>query len=230
MSRSHEGRRHGLKAHGLKPEAGKCPVSQRQKTIFARSFFFLRFFFLCRRDTGRFLASEFVPLRFGVFVLLAALASVVPVPAASASQPMTVKDYFLRLPNKYFEVTQAQRKDFISAGNPHSIVDIKHDYLYMGGDGVQPNLTVALFRYHEVVTVAVLDGGYDPNIPTLDFLRYRGGHWLNVTRHVLPLPFDNRLDYFLPRRGTTIRVCNSRGCTVYNLLWRQGRFRLGLPL
>ncbi len=167
--------------------------------------------------------------RFGVFVLLAALASIAPIHAAPASQPVTVKDYFLRLPGKYFEVTQAQRKDFIGAGDPRSVVDIQHDYLYMGGDGAQPDLTVALFRSHGSVTVAVLDGGYDPNIPTLDFLRYRDGHWLNVTRRVLPLPFNNRLAYFLPRHGTAIRVCNSRGRTVYTLLWKQGRFHLDLP-
>ena len=172
-------------------------------------------------------ASGFNPWLLCLFVRLGVV-GYVPVHAAPAAQPVTVTDYFLRLPPKYFEITQAQRKDMAGDENSHKILDVKHDYLYVGGDGAQPSLTVALFRSHGIVTVAVLDSGYDPNIPTLDFLRYQNGRWLNVTRHVLPLPFDYRLAYFLPRRGTTIRVCNSRGRTVYNLLWKQGRFHLGL--
>ena len=231
MNKSHAVRGHGLirsNAGRHKPEVDKFPVSWRHKIIHPANVVFHRL------DDGNFLASKFIPWplclwRLSVFVLPAAFACTTSVYAAPASQPVTVKDYFLRLPDKYFEITQAQRKDLIGNENPHSIVDLKHDYLYAGGDGAQPNLTVALFRYHGVVTVAVLDGGYDPNIPTLDFLRFRDEHWINVTRRILPLPFDNRLAYFLPRRGTIIRVRNSRGRGVYNLLWKQGRFFVGQP-
>jgi hypothetical protein len=144
--------------------------------------------------------------------------------------PQTVADYFLLLPNRYIgeAETQGDRRDMLSASG--AICDVKHDYLLSQGDGAQPMLSVVLFRHGKKVTVAVLNGGYDPPKPTLDFLRYDGKHWTNVTKQILPsdaVPEPNdydRLTYQLPRYGTTIHVLNSVGTKEFDLVWHGGRF------
>ena len=149
-----------------------------------------------------------------------------PSAASPSAPPASVVDYFLALPQRYFEITRSEQEDSLLGKNrgDHLVIDTKNDYLYFPGDGAQPPLTVALFRSHGRVTVAVLDGGYDPAVPTLDFLRFSHGRWLNVTQSVLPLPFDNRSTYVLPRHGTTILVRSSRGTPVYSLHWRNENF------
>ena len=148
---------------------------------------------------------------------------------AQSAPPATVVDYFLRLPHHYFEGTRTELKDSIFGKEQakNLIVDTKNYYIYFPGDEAQSDLTVTLFRDHGRILVAVLDGGYDPAIPTLDFLRYDHKRWVNVTKSVLPLPFNNRLTYILPRYGTMIQVRDGHGGTVYDLQWRRGRFHVG---
>lgn len=153
--------------------------------------------------------------------------------ASAKIAPKTVVDYFLLLPQNagYFEVQKAQRKDqFFRYGT----IDIPHDYLKFPGDGHQPTLTVALFRYHGSVAVAVRAEGEGEG--TLDFWRYRNGSWQRITKTILPAAFryNARHQYVIPRRGTTIQVLSKRaydqeaqpGQTrhLYDLAWKNGRF------
>jgi hypothetical protein len=41
---------------------------------------------------------------------------------------------------------------------------------------------------------------------------------------LLPLPFNRRYEYKLPRIVTTIEVTTARGAKVYNLVWKGGKF------
>jgi len=151
-----------------------------------------------------------------------------------AKAPRTVLDYFLLLPrNRYFERamhTPAQRLQWLRGTRPHSVVDIANDYIFSIGDGAQPPLTVALFRFRGRVTVAVLAEWEDGR---LDFLRFERGEWRNVTRQVLPIAYSAKHFYAIPRRGTTIQVLSGRDWTaerkpprrhLYDLVWKNGRF------
>ena len=149
--------------------------------------------------------------------------------AVKPVQPKTVVDYFLLLPQRYFEGSPS---DLLSASGKtrRPIVDVGHDYILAPGGDAQPTLNVVLFRHNERVLVAVLDGGYDPPIPTLDFLRYEHRHWKKVTKQVLPQdawpdPYQH-WTYTLPRHGTTIEVTDSGGAQVFDLVWRDGRFHI----
>lgn len=53
-----------------------------------------------------------------------------------------------------------------------------------------------------------------------------GEEWRDVTQATLPVPFDPKLVYELPRFGTTINVMNERGGKVYELVWTNGSFTL----
>ena len=152
-------------------------------------------------------------------------------PAASQSgPPKTARDYFLRLPQVYFEMPPAQRKAWLDG--PGGLVDNAHDYVSFPGDGAQARMQMALFRYNGQVLVAVYLEAVDG---LLDFLRYTHGHWRNVTRQVMPVAFSGDNVYELPRYGTRIRVTANKfndetqervsktGRWLYDLVWRQGR-------
>jgi len=104
----------------------------------------------------------------------------------------------------------------------------------MAGDGAQGTLQVALFRYQGRVLVAVRN---EADMGFLDFLRYENGRWKNVTKAVLPVPFNERYIYTLPRYGTVIKVTTRDDIyddterkpkvkRVYDLLWVRGKFKV----
>lgn len=145
-------------------------------------------------------------------------------------KPKTVVDYFMLLPQRrFFEIEKSERKKWLY-GIKESVVDTKNDYLRMQGDGAQGSLQVALFRYKGRVLVAVyneIEGG------SLHFLRYENEHWKDVTKSLLPLPFNPRCTYTLPHHGTTIKVTRGNsfdyrgdGKKLYDLAWSKGRFGL----
>jgi hypothetical protein len=57
-------------------------------------------------------------------------------------------------------------------------------------------------------------------------LSYEGGKWRDVTRASLPVAFDKKLAYTLPRRGRSIEVWDEVGHKHYTLTWVKGRFRI----
>ena len=149
----------------------------------------------------------------------------------SPAPPRTVQDYFLLLPQTYFEMPPARRAVWLVSHG--GIVDLRHDYLHFPPQDSQGAMDVALFRYKGNVLVAVyLHGSGD----VLDFLRYEHGHWLDVTKSVLPVDYSEDNEYVLPRRGTTIRVTANKfneamqeraapvGKWIYDFVWRGGRF------
>ena len=61
---------------------------------------------------------------------------------------------------------------------------------------------------------------------TLILLSYEGGRWRDVTKTLLPVAFNKKLAYKLPRRGRSIEVTDEEGHKLYTLTWRNDRFRI----
>ena len=64
------------------------------------------------------------------FISLAPYAMSAQTKMAQSSQPRTVVDYYMLLPDKYFEANQKQRLHWMLDPKRGAIVDIKNGYLY----------------------------------------------------------------------------------------------------
>jgi hypothetical protein len=153
-----------------------------------------------------------------------------------AASPKTVLDYFYLLPQSYFEFPKSQLNSYLySEGfNMLTTVDEKNDYLRMAGDAAQVSIYMALFRHKGRVLVGIYadgEGGGD-----LDLMRYENGKWKDVTKSMLPVPYNENYHYIIPRYGTTIKVTTGnkednweeygRGKRVYDLVWTNGKFKV----
>lgn len=96
------------------------------------------------------------------------------------------------------------------------------------GDGAQTDLYVCLFKRTDgSYLIAVNYNDKDEVFESLlDFYVYDHGRLRDVTKAVLPVTFDKRLYYELPRYGTTIVVTNKSGKKLYDLVWAESVFRL----
>ncbi|MBW3636796.1 MAG: hypothetical protein KY445_10095 [Armatimonadetes bacterium] len=158
---------------------------------------------------------------------------------AKPKAPRTVLDYFDLLPQRFFEVeyfgSNNKRRKWLKRGLTEfplynrSIIDLKNDYIRFPGDGAQRRLDVAVFRYRGQATVGVYN---DWDAGELSFWRYKNGRLVDVTEQVLPMGFDGKNGYVLPRFGTTVRVFQRTGIfrikpqmkPLYTLRWRGGHF------
>lgn len=173
-----------------------------------------------------------MPRRAFVSLVLATLATLgsTAFAAPAAQPPHTVVDFYLLLPSDYFERENDGRhrpkeRLALCSGREEGIVDIPHGYLFAAGDGAQSDLTVCLFkRPDRTYLVGVGQDSHPDLAPFLDFYEYKAGRLHKVTRAVLPVPFNPKLSYQLPRYGTTIRVTNSTGKSIYDLVWQGRKF------
>lgn len=159
-------------------------------------------------------------------LLLAFLLTLTPMTIVSAapkkSQQTTrrsVTDYFKLLPARFFEV---DNRNVLLQKNRLPIVDLKNDYLKTSGDGGQPTLEIAVFRYRGKETVAVSSLYTMGN--SFELLRYENHKWRTVTDDLSPMVSKNDLRYVIPRYGTTIKVFKSNGTHLANLYWEKGQF------
>ena len=177
-------------------------------------------------------------IKFSVVALLICAFGLSAIDAAVAkpAPPKTVLDYFLLLPKQsYFALplSGAERRAYLK--DKRAVVDLKNDYILFPGDGAQGTLEFALFRFKGRVTVVIRD---DFEEGRLDFLRYENGRWKDVTKAMMPTPYNARYDYHVPRRGTTIQVTAgrryyrdpkpspNRGKKVCDLVWSGGKFKV----
>ena len=151
--------------------------------------------------------------------------------SAQSSSPKTVLDYYLLLPEKYFEANKEQRVKWMLDFGRGAIVDIKNGYLYAPGDGAQTPIYVCLFkRPRGLPLVAVKSHEPDTRAYThLDFYEYKNGTLVEVQKGVLPVKVNENFKYELPRYGTTIKVTDQRGRKLYSLHWSGRRFVLEKP-
>lgn len=163
-----------------------------------------------------------------MIVLLVLLVASFFVGAQSANPPRTVVDYYMLLPDKYFEANRDQRLHWMLDPKRGAVVDIGNGYLYAPGDGAQTDIYTCIFKHaNGSYLVAVNYNDRDGVFETfLDFFVYERGHLTKVTKAVLPVSFRASLFYELPRHGTTIRVTNRRGKHLYDLVWNRRAFQV----
>jgi hypothetical protein len=158
-------------------------------------------------------------------LLAGALPSGATVATSRVKSPRTVVDYYMLLPQRYFEI------DRRSLLNPKygAIVDVKNGYLRPWHDGAQIGWEMCLFKRLDgsyLFAVSWHEGPDDGWDPSLDFFSYQNGRLVDVTRSTLPQRFSEKLGYELPRYGTTIRVVTESGKQVYDLVWTRERFQI----
>ena len=59
---------------------------------------------------------------------------------AQGSDPKTVLDYYLLLPEKYFEANKEQRVKWMLDSNRGAVVDLKNSYIFAPRDGAQTSI------------------------------------------------------------------------------------------
>jgi hypothetical protein len=165
-----------------------------------------------------------------------AFAAGVGTAAAQPSEPKTVADFLLLVPERYMDGYDLRfREEMLRGEHRGVVVDIRNGYISYDASDNPSGFEFAVFRKSNGRYLVAYSTGafYDPewseesgNWPTLFLLSYKGGRWRDVTRASLPVPFDEKLAYMLPRRGRSIAVVDGRGRKLYTLTWRDDRFRL----
>lgn len=156
--------------------------------------------------------------------------------AAQAPEPKTVADFLLLVPDRYMGGYDLRfREEMLRGERRGVVVDIPNGYISYDASDNPSGFEFAIFRKDNGKYLVAYSNGafYDPefgkevgNWPTLFLLSYEGGRWRDVTRASLPVAFDRKLAYMLPRRGRGIKVWDWRGRKLYTLTWRNDRFRL----
>jgi hypothetical protein len=171
-----------------------------------------------------------------LFLVLSIGTTALPVGGAAQAQvaadaPKNVLEFYKLLPDKYFEADREQRTTTLLDPKQGSIVDIPNGYLYAQGDGAQGSLWVCVFkRPDRSYLMAVKFQPPEDERPTLDFYEWRDGGLQPVERkRVLPVAFDGRLTYQMPRQGRTIKVVARDGKRLYDLTWVGVRFEKRQP-
>ncbi|HYG09657.1 MAG TPA: hypothetical protein VD835_06765 [Pyrinomonadaceae bacterium] len=165
-----------------------------------------------------------------------AIAAGVGTAAAQSSEPKTVADFFLLVPERYMGGYERRfREEMLRGERRGVIVDIPNGYISYDASDNPTGFEFAIFKKSNGNYLVAYSTGafYDPewseesgNWPTLLLLSYEGGRWRDVTRASLPVAFDKKLAYTLPRRGRNIEVSDGRGRKLYTLTWRKDRFRI----
>ena len=161
-----------------------------------------------------------------------AIAAGVGTTAAQTSEPKTVADFLLLVPERYMGGYDLRfREEMLRGEHRGVVIDIRNGYISYDASDNPSGFEFAIFRKSNGrYLVAYSDGAfYDPdfgNGSTLFLLSYEGGRWRDVTRASLPVAFDEKLAYMLPRRGRSIAAWDGRGLKLYTLTWRNDRFRL----
>ena len=165
-----------------------------------------------------------------------AIAAGVGTAAAQSSGPKTVADFLLLVPERYMVGYDLRfREELLRGEHRGVVVDIRNGYISYDASDNPSGFEFAVFRKSNGRYLVAYSNGafHDPelgkelgNWPTLLLLSYEGGSWRDVTSASLPVAFDERLAYMLPRRGRGIEVWDGRGRKLYTLTWRNDRFRL----
>jgi hypothetical protein len=142
------------------------------------------------------------------------------------AKPRTVRDYYLLLPDKYFEANPEQRINWMLDPKRGAILDVKNGYLLAPGDGAQMSITVCLFKNHDGTYTIGVDATYweGADYSRLSFYRYVGGNLVDVTKSIVPVALPEEHWYEMPRYGTTIRVATQKRRHLYALVWNRRRF------
>jgi hypothetical protein len=156
---------------------------------------------------------------------------------AQSSEPKTVADFLLLVPERYMDgYDRRLREELLSGDRRGVVIDIPNGYISYDESDNPSGFEFAIFRKSNGrYIVAYSTGAFnDPewskesgNWPTLFLLSYEGGgRWRDITRASLPVAFDRKLAYMLPRQGRSIAAWDERGRKLYTLTWKNDRFRI----
>ena len=156
--------------------------------------------------------------------------------AAQSSEPKTVADFLLLVPDRYMDGYDLRfREELLRGEHRGVVVDIPNGYISYDASDNPSGFEFAIFRKSNGKhLVAYSTGSFHDqemaeelgNWPTLFLLSYEGGRWRDVTRASLPVAYDKKQAYMLPRRGRSIAVWDGRSRKFYTLTWKNDRFRL----
>ena len=162
-------------------------------------------------------------------VILALIGSAQGVSASAtpSRQPKTVADFFLLVPERYVGYPVDFRQELLRGERRGTVIDIKNGYISWDASDNPEEFEFAIFRKSNGKYILAFSSPGDPGLyPSRFFLlSYDKGKWRDVTRALLPVAYDKRSDYKLPRRGRTISVIRDWR-QRYSLKWANDRFRL----
>ena len=162
-----------------------------------------------------------------LFVLIGT-AETVNASAALSREPKTVADFFLLVPDRYMHGYDLPfRQQLLRGERRGTVIDIKNGYISWNASDNPEEFEFAIFRKSNGKYLVAFSSLGEPDLYPSYFclLSYDNGKWRDVTRALLPVAFDRRLDYKLPRRGRTIVVARDWR-TRYRLTWANDRFRV----
>jgi hypothetical protein len=151
--------------------------------------------------------------------------------AAQSSEPKTVGDFFLLVPERYMDGYDRRfREEMLRGEHRGVVVDTRNGYISYDASDNPTGFEFAIFRkskggYIVAFSDSVSDN-FDGDGYTFFLLSYEGGRWRDVTRALLPVAFNKKLAYHLPRLGRSIEVTNDDGSKFYTLKWTGTRFSL----
>ena len=157
------------------------------------------------------------------------------------SNPRTVRDYFMLLPEKYFYLEmclEENRKKCRSIRETYlerflEVHDKKNGYLKAGGDGAQDRITMRMFKVNRKFPLFIVYS-WGAEHDSYYFLEYRNRKWFNISKTKV-VRYKKRYIYEIPRAGSTIPVIDqteydpafgrgNRGNKLYDLVWNGQKF------
>lgn len=146
---------------------------------------------------------------------------------APSREPKTVADFFLLVPERYVGYPSDFRQELLRGERRGTVIDIPNGYISWNASDNPEEFEFAIFRKSNGKYIVAFSSPGDPGLfPSRFFLlSYDNGKWRNVTKALLPVAFDKRFDYKLPRRGRTISVIRDWR-ERYHLTWTNDRFRV----
>lgn len=170
-------------------------------------------------------------ISYVVCMLTVAIASGFGTAAAQSSEPRTVGDFLLLVPERYMEGYDLRFREELLRGEHRGVViDIANGYISYDASDNPTGFEFSIFRKNNGRYIVAYSNGVSDNFDdddyTLFLLSYEGGKWRDVTKALLPVPFNKKLSYKLPRRGRNIEVWDAEGRKLYTLTWRNDRFHL----
>jgi hypothetical protein len=181
-----------------------------------------------------------------IVLLILALALLGASAHAQTKKPKTVRDFFMLLPEEYFEIGCCGVHDEPDIEKAHAkyletfleVDDPANGYLEGRGHAGQGGIKMALFKRPDGTYLTGVD---THTVLTEDnyFLEYRNGRWYDVSSKVVP-QFSKDKWYVMPRYGTTIEVYAKKviekidddrfiyeqGAKLYDLVWKNGKFTI----
>jgi hypothetical protein len=152
---------------------------------------------------------------------------------SGASEPKTVADFLLLVPERYMIGYDLRfREEMLRGEHRGVIVDNRNGYISYDASDNPTGFEFAIFRKSNGKYIVAYSDSVSDNFNweigdgyTLFLLSYERGRWRDVTKALLPVAFNKKLAYQLPRRGRSIEVFQE-GRELYTLTWVKDRFHI----